>query len=396
MRDIWGNCPQFVAGEGRLGYLHLHFRAAVGLHGRTCRPTRDCSGANSVQMTPGMRKRRHRQDKITLSDVATSAGVSAITVSRALRDPEKVSPTLRSAILKIVEDMGYVPDLAARALASKNSGLVGVITPGLASHVFMAVIRGIEDRVRSSDLRIQYASSDTDGEDQLRQLRFFVSQNPAGLIHVGQMADPAIDELLRRAPCPVVEIMDISRQPSDMAIGVDHCLAAETATRHLLERGYRRIAMLGHAPDFRSRRRLEGYKTVLEAAGLYNPALVMSVDTHSSVGLGCHLLDRLKCDFPDVDAAFCQNDDIALGALFECQRRGLSVPGEFGICGFNDLDYAGFAFPPITSVRIPRYEIGYRAADMIIRAAGTQNGPPPGIVDLGFQLIQRGSTAREG
>ena len=346
-------------------------------------------------MTSGSRKRRQRQDKITLSDVAHQAGVSAITVSRALREPEKVSPPLREAILKVVEEMGYVPDLAARALASKNSGLVGVMSPGLTSHAFLALIRGIEDRVRSSDLRIQYASAETDTEDQLRQLRFFLSQNPAGLIHVGQIGDPAIDDLLRHAPCPVVEIMDVSREPSDMAIGIDHRQAAETATRHLLEKGYRRIAMLGGAWDFRARRRLEGFRAVLEEAGLFDPALVLSIDGSTSVGLGCHLLDRLKSEAPDAEAAFCHNDDIALGVLFECQRRGLAVPQDFGICGFNDLDYAGFAFPAITSVRVPRYEIGYRAVDMIIRAAGSDTSPTK-RVDLGYQLVQRGSTARKG
>ncbi|MCZ8158285.1 MAG: LacI family DNA-binding transcriptional regulator [Rhizobiaceae bacterium] len=341
-----------------------------------------------------MRRRRQRQDKVTLSDVAQKAGVSAITVSRALREPDKVSPQLRDAILKVVEEMGYVPDLAARALASKNSGLVGVLSPGLTTHAFLALIRGIEDRVRPSDLRIQYASSDSDTEDQLRQLRFFMSQNPAGLIHVGQTGDPAIEDLLRRAPCPVVEIMDISRQPTDMAIGIDHRLAAETATRHLIEKGYRRIAMLGGAWDLRARRRLEGFKAVLEAAGLFDPALVLSVDSSSSVGLGSHLLDRLVTEAPDADAAFCHNDDVALGALFECQRRGLAVPTDFGICGFNDLEYAGFAFPSITSIRVPRYEIGYRAVDMIIRASGSGTYPAK-IVDLGYQLVARGSTARQ-
>lgn len=347
-----------------------------------------------MSMIPGTRKRRQRQDKVTLSDVAQRAGVSAITVSRALRDPEKVSPPLRDAILKVVEEMGYVPDLAARALASKNSGLVGVLSPGLTSHAFLALIRGIEDRVRPSDLRIQYASADSDSEDQLRQLRFFMSQNPAGLIHVGQIGDPAIDDLLSHAPCPVVEIMDISRQPTDMAIGIDHRLAAETATRHLLAKGYKRIAMLGGAWDFRARRRQDGFQAVLEEAGLFDPALVLSIDSSTSVGLGCHLLDRLRNEFPDADAAFCHNDDIALGVLFECQRRGLRVPDDFGICGFNDLEYAGFAFPGITSVRVPRYEIGYRAVDMIIRASGS-GAYPAKVVDLGFQLVPRGSTARD-
>ncbi|MBC2772808.1 LacI family DNA-binding transcriptional regulator [Rhizobium sp. AQ_MP] len=341
------------------------------------------------------RKRRQSHDKITLSDVAQKAGVSAITVSRALRDPEKVSPQLRDTILSVVEEMGYVPDLAARALASKNSGLVGVVAPVLTSHAFLAFVRGIEDRVRPSDLRIQYANPGPDSEDQLRQLRFFLSQNPAGLIHVGQIADTAIDDLLRRAPCPVVEVMDISREPADMAVGIDNRLAAETATRHLLDKGYRRIAMLGGVWDFRARRRLEGFKAVLEAAGLYDPALVLSVDTTTSVGLGCHLLDRLKNDFPDADAALCHNDDIALGALFESQRRGLAVPQDFGICGFNDLEYAGFAFPAITTVRVPRYEIGYRAVDLIIRATGSASRSSK-IIDLGYQLLERGSTDRKG
>jgi len=346
-----------------------------------------------MRVIPGTKKRRQRQDKVTLSDVARNAGVSAITVSRALREPEKVSPPLRASILKVVEEMGYVPDLAARALASKNSGLVGVMSPWLTSHAFIAVIRGIEDRVRPSDLRIQYASSDAVPEDQLRQLRFFLSQNPAGLIHVGHSGDATIEDLLRRAPCPVVEVMDISQQPADMAIGIDHRLAAEAATRHLLDKGYRRIAMLGSGWDLRARRRLEGYRAVLEAEGLFDPALVIAVDTNSSVGLGCHLLDRLKNEVPDADAALCQNDDIALGVLFECQRRGVVIPTEFGLCGFNDLDYAGFAFPAITSVRVPRYEIGYRAVDMILRATSA-SPPATKVVDLGFQLIPRGSTDR--
>lgn len=344
-------------------------------------------------MIPGTRRRRHRQEKVTLSDVAQAAGVSAITVSRALREPEKVSPALRETILRVVEQMGYVPDMAARALASKDSGLIGVLTPGLTSYAFIAVMRGIEDRVRSTDLRIQYANPGDGREDDARKLRFFYSQNPAGIIHVGLQHDPALDELLRRAPCPVVEIMDVSHTPAEMAVGIDHRQAAEAATRHLLEQGYRRIAMLGARWDTRAQRRLDGFKAVLEAEGLFDPDLVLSIDSYTSVGLGAHLLDRLLTAFPQADAAFCHSDDLALGALFECQRRGRRVPTEFGICGFNDFDYAGVAYPSLTSVRLPRYEIGYRAADLLIRATGDGRQPAT-VIDLGFQLIPRQSTAR--
>ncbi|MGL3606278.1 LacI family DNA-binding transcriptional regulator [Rhizobium sp. G187] len=344
-------------------------------------------------MKSGTRRRRQRQEKITLSDVAAAAGVSAITVSRALREPEKVSPHLRETILETVERLGYVPDLAARALASKNSGFVGVMSPGLTNYAFMALMRGIEDRVRSTDLRIQYANPGHDSADEARQLRYFYSQNPAGIIYVGTEHGEAVSQLLANAPCPLVEVMDLGDEPADMAIGIDHRKAAEVATRHLVAKGYRRIAMVGGRWDVRARRRLEGYRSVLTEAGLFDPALVLAVDGHTSVSLGTQLLARLLAEHPDADAAFCHNDDLALGVLFECQRRGIAVPEQFGICGFNDLDLAGAAFPSITSVRLPRYEIGYRAIDMLIRAGGSTN-PPPAKVDLGFQLVERQSTAR--
>lgn len=341
-----------------------------------------------------IKRRRHRQERITLIDVARVAGVSSITVSRALRNPEKVSPKLRETILRIIEDMGYVPDFAARALASSNSGIIGVLSPVLASYVFLSVMRGIEDRVRSTDMRIQYANTHFDPDEEIKQLKLFFGQNPAGIIIAGVEVHEPVMELLRKAPCPVVQIMDITVPPVDMAIGIDHRAAAIAATRHLLAAGYRRIGLLGGHMDIRGRHRLEGYRSVLEEAGHFDPALVQSYDMHTSVGAGCTLLDRLLRQAPDTDAAFCHNDDIALGVLFECQRRGLRVPEDFGICGFNDLDFTSVSQPTLTTVRLPRYDIGFRAVDMIMRA-DTDNRIR-GTVDLCYTVIERQSTRKMG
>ena len=343
--------------------------------------------------TLGTRRRRQRQERVTLLDVATAAGVSSITVSRALRNPEKVSPALRETIMKFVESMGYVPDFAARALASQNSGIIGVLSPALTNYSFIGIMRGIEDRVRSTDMRIQYANTHFDPADEIKQLRLFFAQNPSGIIIAGVEEHPDVLDLLHRAPCPVVQIMDINGEPVDMSIGINHRLAAEMATAHLIERGFRRIALMGGRWDIRSRRRFDGYRAVMEKAGLYDPELVFSLDAHTSVGLGGHLLERLLRQAPDADAAFCHNDDIALGVLFECQRRGIRLPADFGICGFNDLEYANVSTPSLTTVRVPRYEIGYRAVDMIVRASG--NGTQPEAqIDLGFHLVERETTAR--
>ena len=339
-----------------------------------------------------MSHRRARTKRVTLHDVASALGISSITVSRALREPDKVSEPLRERILHQVENMGYVPDLAARALASQRSGVISVLAPALTSHAHLSVMRGIEERVRTSDLRIQYANSRPDPEEEARQIRLFLSQHPAGILLSGLQQRDGILDLLSTAPCPVVQIVDLHLTQSAMTIGTNHCDASALAVRHLLACGYRRIGLIGGTRDVRSARRHEGYWLAMQEAGLADPALVVFEDAPTSVQLGCMLLQRLRTQAPDLDCVFCQNDDLALGVLFEAQRLGLAVP-EFGICGYNDLGFSAYSQPTLTTVRVPRFEMGYRAIDLLIRAV---NGEPlpTAPIDLGFELVQRGTTRR--
>ncbi len=343
----------------------------------------------SMGVAPG--KRRNRRERVRLSDVAKRAGVSPITVSRALRNPQKVSVDLRETILRLVEEMGYVPDLAARALASRHSGVIGVMVPALNQQVFMSVMQGIEERVRSTDLRIQYANTLYDPDEEAVQIRGFLAQKPAGLILAGAERYELIEPLAQNASCPVVHILDLSQQPDTLAVGIQHQAAGEEATRYMLSRGYRRIALLGGRMDVRARQRLSGYERVMREAGLFDPLLVINEESPTSVTLGCRLFEALLGRTSGIDGVFCHNDDLALGVLFECQRRGIRVPEDLGICGFNDLDFAASSHPPLTTVRIPRYEIGYRAADMLVRAIH-EEGMTEGKIDLGFSIVGRGTT----
>jgi len=340
-----------------------------------------------------MPHRRDGMQRVTLLDVANALGVSSITVSRALREPEKVSSTLRARILAQVEDMGYVPDLAARALASRHSGIIGVLTPTLTNLAFIGIMAGVEERVRSSDMRIQYANSNYDSEAELRQLRIFLSQSPAGIVLAGLQQEQRVSDMLRRAPCPVVQIVDIELMPVGMSLGISHREAAATAVRHLLACGYRRIGMIAGTRNLRSERRYEGYAAAMRETGGFDPSLVETDASVTSVELGCRLLRRLMKRVPDLDAVFCENDDLALGVLFECRRLGLRVPEDFGICGYNDLDFAACSEPGLTTIHVPRFELGYRAAELVIRAAAL-GGRPDHVERMEFELIQRGSTRR--
>jgi LacI family transcriptional regulator, gluconate utilization system Gnt-I transcriptional repressor len=337
------------------------------------------------------RRWRNRRPRVRLSDVAKKAGVSPITVSRALRNPEIVSEELREVILPLIEEMGYVPDLAARALASRHSGIIGVVVPALNQQVFMNVMLGIEERVRSTDLHIQYANTLYDPNEEIHQLRSFLAQKPAGIILAGAESYDDLSSLIEEAPCPIAHIIDLAQKPARMAVGLEHHAAGAVATRFMLERGYRRIGLLSGRMDIRSKRRRDGYVEAMHEAGLLDPALMVSEEIPTSAALGCRLFAALLDRTPDIDSVFCQNDDLALGVLFECRRRGIRVPEDFGICGFNDLDFAEFTEPGLTTVHVPRYDIGYRAADMLIRAVQEENLSDEKL-DLGFTVVERGTT----
>ena len=281
----------------------------------------------------------------TIADVASLAGVAAITVSRALREPERVSEDLRRQIQRAVDELGYVPDPNARALASAQTEVFGVLVPSLTNNVFAEVVRGIYDGLSDSSFRIQIGNTHYSGLEEERLLQVFLSQKPAALIVSGIDQTPTARHLLEKAGCPVVQIMEIGPDPVDMMVGFSHFEGGRTAVQHLIDAGYRRIGFLGARMDPRSQRRLAGYRAALEAAGLYDRRLVTTTPVPSSVSLGRELFRDALAKMPTLDAVFCNNDDIALGVLFECHHASIAVPDTIGIAGFNDLDMMQVAFP---------------------------------------------------
>lgn len=340
-----------------------------------------------------MRLRGGARARTTLSDVARVAGVSPITVSRALREPHKVSEKLREKILAVVEDVGYVPNFAARALASRHNGVVAVLGPVLELPGFALAVKGIEERFRESDVRTQLANVGLDAAEEAGQIGLFVAQNPAGIILESVAEFPVNRPLIDDVDCPVVQLMDTSLEPLDMGVGIRNRDAAAVAVEHLLSKGYRTIALLGGSKDIRSRRRFEGYRDVLSQAGLYDPALVFDSHGAHSLADGASLMRLLRKKRPDADAVFCHNDELALGALFSAHQLGLNVPDEFGICGYNGADFIDMENPPITTIQVPLFDIGYRAADLIMKS---MKGAPrvEGAVEFSFELVEGVSTRR--
>jgi LacI family gluconate utilization system Gnt-I transcriptional repressor len=338
-----------------------------------------------------MGRKTTKSGKIRLTEVAKLAGVSPITASRFFRNPEALSLAKRERVDSAVKELGYVPNLAARALASHRTEVIGVVIPSLTNNVFADVLRGIYDSLEGSRYSIQLANTRYSILQEERLLRLFRAQKPAGLIVTGinQTADSRT--ILESMNCPVAQIMEIGDAPVDMMVGFSHYDASSAAISHILAQSRRRIGFLGARMDPRVQRRFEGYRDAMKAASLYDPNLIVTTSVPTTVTLGGTLFADLVARAPDIDAVFCVNDDLALGVLFECQRRRISVPRDLAIVGFNDLEFMASAVPSLTSVRTNRYEMGRHAVTMVIDAIEGRRPEVP-VLDLGFQLMVRESS----
>lgn len=328
---------------------------------------------------------------VTMRDVAAQVGVSVATVSRALRNPDVVSEALRDKIAAAIESLGYVPDPAARALASTRSDVVGVILPSVSNNVFSAVMSGIYSAVEGTRHSVQLGYSRYAPLSEENLIRLFLRQRPAGLIITGIDQTDVAKALLRAADCPVVQIMETGPDPLDRMVGFSHYDAARAATAHLIAQGYQRPGFLGARMDPRTQRRLHGFRDELRAHGIDEGKRVQTTTHPSSVTLGGHLLAQLMDIAPETDAIFCINDDLALGAMFEAYRRNLRIPDELGICGFNDMEMMAAAEPALSSVRTFRREMGERAVQLILDALSGSVAQEK-VVDLGFEVMARRST----
>lgn len=340
--------------------------------------------------------RKHREmGLIRLTEVAKLAGVSPITASRFFRNPEALSVSKRERVESAAKELGYVPNMAARALASQRTEVIGVLIPSLTNNVFNDVLRGIYDAAEGSSHTIQFVNTRYSILQEEKLLRLFQAQKPAGLIVTGINQTEESRAVMKAMNCPIVQIMEIGPDPVDMMVGFSHYDAAFAAVSHLISEGRRRIGFVGARMDPRVQRRLEGYRDAMKAASLFNPNLILTTPTPTAMTLGGMLLADLLAKAPDLDAIFCINDDLALGALFECQRHGIPVPEKLAIIGFNDMEFMASAVPSLSSVRTNRYEMGRHAVTMLIDAVEGRRPASP-VVDLGFQLMIRESSSPRG
>lgn len=329
------------------------------------------------------------KSNVTMAAVGRMAGVSQVTVSRALSHPDKVSPETLRRIREAIEATGFVPNALAGALASKRSNLITALIPSLTNIVYSSFIAAFSEQIRSHGYQILLSETGFDAKDEEALIATHLSRRPDAILLTGIHHSAPARRLLLGADIPVVEVWDVTDSPIDICVGFNHVEAGRAVAVFLHELGHQHAATIT-ASDERAIRRQSAFAE--KFGGLTGtPVPDSNTDGPASIGAGRKALtDLLENKNFQQGAIFCSSDLLAHGVLIEARARGLSVPGDLSVMGLGDQNFARDLEPALTTVMIDRVQLGHRAAEaMLSRIAGEV--PKQFVHDLGFKIVRRAS-----
>ena len=338
-------------------------------------------------MTPSLRKAP------TMADVARLAGVSPMTVSRAFKTDSSVSEATRDAILKAAEELGYVFDSTASNLRSQKTDFIAVTVPSINNANFADTLRGLSERLKPRGLQILLGSTDYDMAEEERLIEQFLRRRPEAIVVTGGRHTPRARRMLENAGIPVVETWDLPESPIGHVVGFSNAAAVKGMVDHFIGRGLTRIAFIGGdtTRDTRGADRRAGFIAAMQARGLDATRLIAAGTPPISMREGAEAMGHLLDTLPDTEAVICVSDLSAFGALTECQRRHVTVPGQIWLAGFGDYEIAGISVPTLTTINPFPAEIGARTGDLILAALDGQLAGPQ-TLRIETELLLRHST----
>lgn len=328
-------------------------------------------------------------DAVTLEEVARLAGVSTITVSRALNQPDKVAAGTLEKVNRAISQTGYVPNLLAGGLASKKTRMVAAIVPSIANLVYAETMQYFSKRLNEFGYQVMLGESGYPERSEQSLLSAILSRRPDGILLTGVNHSPECRRLLIGARIPVVETWDLTPTPLDLVVGFSHERIGLEVADFIAARGYRRVGTIS-ASDRRAQYREKIMLERLQRHGVTETYRVQ-IPVPSDMRKGRDGLAELLQRGLGTGVVFCSSDTLAQGALTECLARGLKVPEQIAIIGFGDQSFAADTFPALSTVRIDRPRMGRVAADALLARI---DGRPleEHVIDVGFQIIERGTT----
>lgn len=330
---------------------------------------------------------------VGIREVARLAGVSTASISRALNNPASVSAELRARIDAAIEELGYIPDAAARALASRRTRTIGAIIPTVDNAMFARGIEALQRYLSSQNYLLLLATSGYDPEVEQQQAQNMISRGIDGLILRGDVHTPGLRRLLEMQRIPFVNVGVYHPGKPYASVGADNEDAARRACEYLIGLGHTQIgvvAALARHND-RASARVQGIRRALEAAGLaLRPEWYIEVPY--KLDDARQAARALLARTPHPTAVICGNDVLAYGVLLEAERQGLRLPRDLSVMGFDDLEWSRHLRPSLTTMHLPTDEVWTRAGEFLVRTLAGENPPLHHEVDA--TLVVRESTGK--
>ena len=336
---------------------------------------------------------RRSTHKVTLGDVALHARVSPQTVSRSVRSPQLVSPATLKRVQESIAAMGYVPNITASNLASNRSMTVVAIIPSISATIFADAVHGLDDVLSPHGYQLFIGATDYHPDREEELIRAFLGRRPDGVFIIGTAHTDGASKLLSTAGIPVVETWDLTERPIHSMVGFSNDQAIRAIMRYVKSKGYLHPTFGGSLQpgDSRVNERRRSFEGSIQ--DLFPGEQTRVVDSGpglSDLDTGKIILDRTLREFPETDVLVFPSDVLAVGAILDCSRRGISVPGRLAITGFGDFDIARHVIPRLTTVAVPNREIGTRAGAVLLKCMSDPKAQPEAI-DLAFTIVARES-----
>ncbi len=340
-------------------------------------------------------RRSHRAGpaagRVKMAEVAQAAGVSPASVSRALKDPESVSPDILARVHAAADRLGYSRNRIASSMAGARTPIIAIIVPTLTNAFFSRTIQSISGKIAPLGHQLMIGVHEYDQAQEESLIQSFLDWNPMALIVTGLHHSRGSTALLARAPCPVIEMWDYDKRPIDSVIGCSMDVAGRMVARHLIQKGRRNLIFAGHMLD-RDPRAAARAAAFLGEVERYPEvtAEVLSLEGRNA-DAGYKMSEVIRRDHPDADGVAFSGDLIAIGALAGFSAMGVRVPEDIAVIGYGDLDPSGFSQPPLTTLRPPHHEMGAEVARHLLARLENPDHPSE-MIDLGFRLIERATT----
>lgn len=305
----------------------------------------------------------------SIKDVAREAGVSIATVSRVLNDIDVVNEDTKKKVKDAIKKLSYRPNIVARSLKTQKSSTIGIIIPDISNQFYPEIVRGCEDVANIYNYNIMLCNADLDVDKEMEALRILKEKMIDGVIYMSNSIEQNIISLIKELEMPTVLVETTDADGIFPSVSIDNVMAASDAVKYLINKGNKKIAYVGTTTEKVNAlsKRYTGYKK-----GLTEMEINLDKDLVYFGGVkardGYAGINTILDKKAEVDAVFCASDEIAMGVINALRDKGIKVPGDVDVMGFDDIYSASIFYPKLTTVSQPMYDMGSVSMRMLIKS----------------------------